>query len=211
MNDCPKWSQEVPAAYARQFSALVRKVYARVAKDAATRIIDSQTPMRWHRALFRDFVPLDYYAGNFRQDDPARPCLGQDVQVGGESGTHYRYVIAEVCQLCESLRVELVNLELSWSLFAPPERARKFSTLLAALIGRFIRIHPFINGNGRTSRLLWAWGLLRFGVPIQCRIHPRPKPPYPEVMRQAMVGNYGPLALHILRHLAHLPPQTGMP
>ncbi|MDA1050309.1 MAG: FAD-dependent oxidoreductase [Planctomycetota bacterium] len=71
-----------------------------------------------------------------------------------------------------------------------------------------IQIHPFLNGNGRASRILWAWGLVRFGVPIQGRIHLRPDPPYNDVMREAMRGNYGPLALQILQHLSvHSPAQ----
>jgi hypothetical protein len=61
------------------------------------------------------------------------------------------------------------------------------------------------------SRLLWTWILLRFNVPVQCRIHPRPDPPYSELMRASMRGDHGPLATHILRHLSACPPSIAAP
>jgi hypothetical protein len=106
----------------------------------------------------------------------------------------------------ERARLSISQAELRWPDMRPQERANRLALILATLIGRFIQIHPFLNGNGRISRLLWAWGLLRFGVPIQCRIHPRPQPPYGDVMGAAMHGDFGPLALLILRHFAEHEP-----
>lgn len=211
MTECPSWSESIPAAREREFAAVLRTIYRCVAALAAREVIDYLTPAHWHGQLFRDFVPLHYYAGNYRQTDPARPCLAVDVGIQGRRGTPSQSVTSEMESLFFRLRATLIQFELNWPILSPAERARRLALLLAALIGRFIRIHPLVNGNGRVSRLLWAWGLLRFGVSPQCRIHPRPTPPYADVMAQSMAGDDGPLALHILRHLASEQPTLQIP
>jgi fido (protein-threonine AMPylation protein) len=40
--------------------------------------------------------------------------------------------------------------------------------------GEWIRIHPFVNGNGRTARLLAAHIALRYGLPVFVTLKPRP-------------------------------------
>jgi hypothetical protein len=62
-----------------------------------------------------------------------------------------------------------------------------------------------MNGNGRVSRLVWAWGVFRYGLPVQCRISPRPGHPYGHLMSEAMRGRFGPLALHILSAIGNQP------
>jgi hypothetical protein len=101
-----------------------------------------------------------------------------------------------------AVQAELRSLEVTWPLLVPNDRALKLAHILAHLVGRFIQIHPFLDGNGRTSRLVWAWGLLRFGLPIQARIAPRPGFPYSVIMQSCMQGDFAPLTLHVLHHLA---------
>ncbi|MBW3599538.1 MAG: Fic family protein [Planctomycetes bacterium] len=122
------------------------------------------------------------------------------------AGAPYHRVPHEMAELAESLRKTLVQAEVVWPKLSKPERAIRLALILAAFIGRFIRIHPFINGNGRLSRLIWCWGLLRFGVAAQCRVHPRSGSPYSDIMEASMKGDDGPLAACILSHLAHHPP-----
>lgn len=207
MVNCPDWNDRIPADRLDEFNASVREVYQQIATSARTSVIGPDEPKDWHALLFRRFVPIAYYAGNYRQDDVSRVCLGQNVRVGTESGSPFQVVLREINVLFEEFRVTLARTEISWSAISPTERARRVAIILATLIGRFIKIHPFINGNGRVSRLLWAWGLLRLGVPIQCRIAPRPELPYGPIMSEAMTGNYGLLALYILQHLAAYPPR----
>ena len=208
MTDCPQWTDDVPAEKSREFLSAVRAAYHQVAPTASSVVLDINAPQKWHGILFRDFVPLDYYAGNYRQHDSSRICLGINIRVAGVPGSPFRRVRQDLATLLGQLRVTLAQTELHWPALGGTERAKRLALILATLIGCFIRIHPFINGNGRVSRLIWAWGLLRFGVPIQCRIHPRPLSPYSDVMREAMLGNDGPLAFHILQRLGTHPPKV---
>lgn len=202
MHECPEWGGAIPRALRRQFDASVAALYQHVALVASTRIIDSRECRAWHSRLFSDVVPIDYYAGNFRQHDLSRPCLGVDRAVGSLQGASFHFVPDRCENLFESVRREIARSELGWSMLTEKQRALRLAQVIAGMLGEFIRIHPFINGNGRVSRVMWAWGLVRFGAPIQCRITPRPSPPYKDLMAAAMRGDDFPLARAILFHLS---------
>lgn len=170
-------------------------------RAASADVLTQETIKDWHRTLFQAFVPLAYYAGSFRQHDLTRPCLQILVEVGAIVGTLPDRVPDEMNLLFSELNANVMKLEDRWGMAKPAERAGLLSKLLAWFVGSFIRIHPFINGNGHTSRLLWRWGLHRYGVPPQIRSHPRPDPPYGAVMRDAMRGDDKALRKHILQHL----------
>ena len=205
--DCPEWLDDVPVERRALHKEALAAAYQQVCSDAASTVIDVSGPRLWHHVMFRCVVPLDYYAGNFRQDDPGRVCLGLDVGVDGLPGYPFASVPSAMQRLVDDVGRSLVTIEISWRYTDDRQRALQLSLLIAHLVGVFVRIHPFLNGNGRVSRLLWAWGLLRFGVPIQCRLTPRPDMPYADIMRRAMQGDNRPLALQILRHLARHGPR----
>jgi Fic family protein len=54
------------------------------------------------------------------------------------------------------------------------------------------KIHPFIDGNGRTARLILNLILLKNGYPI-CSIKRTERPRYYEAMSEADLGNYDPI------------------
>jgi fido (protein-threonine AMPylation protein) len=204
--NCPPWADDIPANRENEFAAIVRTAIALAIASARTELLSGGAVKYWHLTLFESFVPVDYYAGNFRQDDAARPCLGTPVSVGGINGAAFQDVLNRMDRLLENLRISIGLTELHWAGLPPPERARRVAVIIAAGAGEFIRIHPFVNGNGRTSRLLWRWALHRFGVPAHVRITPRPEQPYGVIMANSMQGNDGPLAIEVLRHLAQNPP-----
>ena len=111
-------------------------------------------------------------------------------------------------QLAATVRRDLIDLELNWPRLTPRDRALRLAINLANFVGGFIRIHPFVNGNGRVSRLLWRWSLHQFGVPPQIPVHPRPHPPYPQIMAAAMHDDLRPFVQHVLQHLASHPPDA---
>ncbi len=208
MAACPDWSDDGPATRTPEFYAAVAEAY-RAAEDLAKkRIIGTADVKTFHRILFRRFVPLAYYAGNFRQLDPNRPCLGREVQVGTVPGCEFRQVVRRTQIAFAEVRVLSSNLEIRWPTLSPGDRAVQLSQVIAYAVGVFIQIHPFLNGNGRVSRLIWTWGVLRFGLPVQCRIAARPGPPYEQLMDSAMRGDLVPLAMHILTTMAKGSPPT---
>lgn len=96
----------------------------------------------------------------------------ENVVIGG--ATHIPPKHYEVDLLMQNLVMEYKN---DWKSFHPVLRA----TLLH---GEFVKIHPFIDGNGRTSRLLLNFELMRSGyTPIIIRKENRAQ--YYEVLDHA--------------------------
>lgn len=152
-------------------------------------------------------VPLEYYAGNYRQEDPERPCLGRDVAVDGVNALPFAWVHQGMARLAESLRGDLVELELAWPSIGTEARLDQLATLIAAAVGHFIRVHPFLNGNGRMSRVLWTVLLARFGLPHHFAIIDHPKvPSYDWAMANAMRGDDTATYLAVLRALTSAGP-----
>ena len=97
---------------------------------------------------------------------------------------------------------EIVALRTRWNGMPGEEQSTRAAILLGEFAARFIRIHPFVNGNGRTSRLLLAWGMMYFGFKLPFTVHTRPKgTSYASVMQQAMNGNAAPLQLLLLNNI----------
>jgi Fic family protein len=110
-------------------------------------------------------------AGNYRQEN---------VVISGANHIPPKHY--EISNLMQKLISEYHN---DWEQFHPIIRA----TLLH---GEFVKIHPFIDGNGRTSRLLLNFELMRNGyTPIIIKNENRAK--YYEVIDFAHTTmNYGP-------------------
>lgn len=59
----------------------------------------------------------------------------------------------------------------------------------------WIRIHPFVNGNGRIARL-WANAIaMRYRLPPFVRLRPRPNHDYEAAAREAMHGSHQPTSV----------------
>ena len=66
----------------------------------------------------------------------------------------------------------------------------------------WVRIHPFLNGNGRTARL-WANSLgMRYGLPPFVSPRPRPDGGYEAAAESAMQGKWQPTAIVFRQMLA---------
>jgi hypothetical protein len=73
-----------------------------------------------------------------------------------------------------------------------PDSFLRMPDMLAELHAEFERIHPFLDGNGRTGRLLLNLLLVRIGYP-PALILKRDRTRYLDALRSADRGNRGPL------------------
>jgi fido (protein-threonine AMPylation protein) len=134
--------------------------------------------LEWHRRIFAGVAPVDAYAGNIRDSDPALPDLiGYEVRVGNRPGLPS----ADVPQALGGFEQAVQQATAVLDAAIPPGEApsdpaqiEAFLTLCGQAHGEWIRIHPFANGNGRTARLWTRWIALRYGLPPFVRLMPRP-------------------------------------
>jgi Fic family protein len=70
-------------------------------------------------------------------------------------------------------------------------------------VGRFIQIHPFLNGNGRISRLLANYFFIRYDLGIvPFTFIARPGGDYGQAMNVCMTGDFAPLFRYFTLALA---------
>jgi hypothetical protein len=139
-------------------------------------------------------IPDDAYRGAFRGS--AHPALvDYEVIVGEFTTTKASVVAAEVNVLILELQsrvTKLDNLDKEGDL---DELTADFveAVLSAAawLHGEWVRIHPFVNGNGRTARMWVLWLCSRYGLPQLLPLRPRPDTTYGPATLMSMLGEHG--------------------
>jgi len=208
-SNCPEWL-ELPRT--DDNTRALRILYTQIVERAPGFIVNLSHPRDWHRVTFKHIVPVDYYAGHYRELNFRKPCLQTNVQVSKTDpsgkqivafkGAHYAAVRRELLELFSWAETRIGEIEEGWKDMDAYGRIESVATLTAVLVGRFNNIHPFINGNGRMGRLLWTWALSRYGFPISISIESRPPIPYEFLMSQASKGDYGPLTAFIIAAIA---------
>jgi Fic family protein len=73
---------------------------------------------------------------------------------------------------------------------------------LARIHNRFEQVHPFLDGNGRTGRLVLNLTLVRLGYPPAI-IFKREREKYLQTMRRADQGDFGPLGELLARSITN--------
>ena len=210
--NCPPWSSDRDEHESPECFAGIDDVVNGACREVLQAIPGNRDFRNWHRRVFRNLVPLPYYAGGYRQHDPKRICLGVDSRVGNVPAVQHTLVVRAMDDLCQFLHQHIVNVEMQWNGLSPADRSIRIATIVGVAIGRFIQIHPFLNGNGRTSRILWAVLFARFKLPRQLSIARRPGGPYGVVMEAAMRGDPAPAIAMVARALAAGPlPPAALP
>jgi len=207
MTDCPDWAEDHPEHLLLAQSETAKRVIAAACLSAEKKYPERPHVEDWHRAMFADVVPLDYYAGNCRQADADRCCLQQDVCVGDVVGSPYHRVIDDLESLLKAVKAHGTSCESSWQTSTARQLAISIAQTIGLAVGGIVQIHPFMSGNGRMSRLMWRALLHRFGMPSEAGVIARPPQPYGAIMAAAMRGNYGPLMATILKAIAEQEPQ----
>ena len=158
-------------------SFLHRRIKKLIGKKQSLRIGDLKTA---HKIMFDVSGQADI-AGKYRRHNgpELRRIDGTPLPI-----TDWRQIPAVMSELDFVLREETRNLKLPKN-----ERDyRKVIFLAVRLSHRLACIHPFVNGNGRASRLLLNAILIRAGLPeISIK---KSKPAYLKAMRQTDDGNF---------------------
>lgn len=157
----------------------------------------------WHRRMHEGITtPSPAYVGRFRGDSHT-DLLDFENQVGGIPGTRSYLVWGEVDRLITWLASEVESLD--GESIPKLERDRRALRIAAEMHGEWVRIHPFVNGNGRTARLWLLWVCARFRIPPLLRIRPRPAPPYGTASFLSMTGDHSQMLVLLEQEYAALP------
>ncbi|HYW09163.1 MAG TPA: Fic family protein [Longimicrobium sp.] len=158
----------------------------------------------WHRELFAGTAPLDAYAGGLRSDT-AEPCLRRNVTVEGRLATDWRELPAAMDELDRGVASRLAaaddaraRADVEWPVVA--------IGAVAWVMGEVLRIHPFLNGNGRISRLAMHVLLHRYGLRApRVEVTPAPARIWSELARHAVGGDARPLRNYLLDEMGMYP------
>lgn len=129
---------------------------------------------RWHKEMLQG-IPVDppQAAGGIR--DPT--WFPGEVEVNGLRGMPTAKVRDEIARFDRTFPPRVSSLDGVVLQGAVPADARQVDDALALaadLHGEWVRIHPFVNGNGRTARLWCNWALVRYGIRPLMAPTPRP-------------------------------------
>jgi hypothetical protein len=131
---------------------------------------------RWHADMLQGLdAPEPVYIGRFR-GEPGQARLAVDVRVAEHPGVAHAEVTACVSRFHERLSAAVAYLDerVPAGMLPGANDVDAVIALCAWAHAEWVRIHPFANGNGRTSRLWANWIAMRYGLPPFVRLRPRP-------------------------------------
>jgi hypothetical protein len=188
-------------------SPRLRRNLTEVLRDARDRALRREVPSledvrRWHRDTMAGLeVPDVSCVGRFR-GEPSLESVR--VWVGPHEGVPPDEVAEALRAFEQTLQQAVVALDALY-----PRGQDIDVDGLAAVIdlcawahAEWVRIHPFVNGNGRTARILANSLLMRYGVPPVIRLRPRPNGGYGIAADAAMTGDWRPTAVAFRRMLS---------
>ena len=159
-----------------------------------------------HRRLFKDLTPSEcaYFAGHYRGSD--YPCLrAYDVTVGGSETAPAPHVSSAMELLASRVMAILACLragdETPHSLLSKEQKLLYNVVLAAEVHAEFLRIHPYVNGNGHIGRFI-VWCILgTFGYwPRDWPFDDHPHAPYDVALNLYLAGQQEPL-IQLMLHL----------
>lgn len=193
---CPEWLEENGRPRAERQR---REVLHRLVLEDCRRPPSADMVRDWHRHMFAGLAPHPDYPGNFRDLDQVPYCLQDcEVRVGDARGVPCGEVLSAVAIFFQVFARKLADVEQRWrTRQSPPDEddIDQVVKLAAWAHGEWVRIHPFINGNGRTARLLANYVFTHepFGFGPVVAVRPRPTGRYAEAARRSMMTGDHPL------------------
>ena len=181
----PAWNEDDPADYPL-IQANVARLVAQLRATTTARALPGLDELRrWHEEMYAGCaVPIAGYRGHFRGDPAVPELVGYEVFVGElPDGTPDRKgypssgLSRELDLLIDDLGAALTELDAHLPIGTRPttvDQLQAVTALCAVAHGKWVRLHPFANGNGRTARMLVAFIATRYSVPLFLDLKPRP-------------------------------------
>jgi len=169
----------------------IDRVQSRLEHEAVKRLTPTLKLIKsWHVDTMQGLTADEpKYIGSFR-GEPGVEGIG--VRIGGVPGVHSTKVAAEVRAFEAELqrRVAALDKRYSSDLGLDVPGFADVIDLAAWAHSEWVRIHPFVNGNGRTARYLANFVFTRYGIgPVVC-VRPRPGGDYEAAAADSMNGSH---------------------
>jgi hypothetical protein len=197
----PAWNEDIVSTRADEnLARLTRSIPAASIGSRAAPTVDLARD--WHREMLEGIdVPDDAYRGGFR-GDPHPALVDYEVTVGMMTVTRANAVAAEIGGLITALVTWVCSLDELDASSDPdqlePSFVEKVLTDAARLHGEWIKIHPFVNGNGRIARMWVLWLCGRYGLPQLLPLRPRPDMGYTPASQLSVLGDHGLFLQYLL-------------
>ncbi len=187
----PDWEEESLRLSDNLVAALQLAAYS-----SERREIPTLTAARnWHKRINRGLVvPRARFVGAFR-GEPGLERIHS--RVGSRYGAKPADVAKELNEFEAKLQAIVSELDAILPSRVPLSQDHLGAVLdvCAWVHSEWVRIHPFVNGNGRTARL-WANSIaLRYGLPPFLALRPRPGARYAAASAKAMQGDWSSAAV----------------
>jgi Fic family protein len=195
----PAWDDEMASARVEQN---LLDVAAGIIALAGGRELPNEDLVReWHRRMLEGVdLPDDAYRGAFR-GDPHPAVADYQVAVGGLATVPFADVRLAIRDLVSHLQARVGELDRMDAQLGDQLSAHFIEQVLevaAWLHGEWVRIHPFVNGNGRTARMWVLWLCVRYGLPQLLPLRPRPDMVYGPASLLSMTGNHSLFGQYLL-------------
>jgi hypothetical protein len=206
---CPEWQYPTTNANfdvlltSRAAAVSLRIRVASVVENEAW-CVDTRTV---HGPYFQGLTPagFDHYAGHYRGE--SLDCLDiYEVGVPGDSAVGWpaATVPTGMNEFRTGVLEALSVLDLLWKInpnvIGKALRLQRTVEVATALLVFFMEIHPYADGNGHMGRFLLLGIFARYGLfPAKFPLHPRPAPPYVDLIPIYRQGNKIPLLQYVLQ------------
>lgn len=208
--DCPTWEYDNHPERTTVLQNEINSILIELRKQQINTLDSVVDTRNTHHRLFNRLTPPEcpYYAGHYRGENFR--CLKYNqvvIRSDPRVGFKPHLVLGHLDELGKIIREAVAALDEGMKVpNAKIQLKDKIVYIVAAtcrIFELFLRIHPYVNGNGHAARFC-VWALLgRYGLwPTKWPIDPRPNHPYMDLIVEYRNGNPVALETSIMQNLA---------